>query len=106
MSSVEFGIITDPTDPTASLECLCHQGQVPGHAEGFYPANEDGFIVSSDEGFAYPWPQTRYVYALCSDCGRLYSDEEIAETGEARVLKTIDYSAPEHKANLVAYLGA
>lgn len=104
MSSVEFGIITDQNDPTASLECICHQGHAVGHAEGFYPANEDGFIVSDTDGHTHPWPKTRYVYALCSDCGRLYSDAEIVETGKARVVKTIDFTAPEHKANLDSYL--
>lgn len=106
--NTEFGTITDIDDPSASLVCVCKEGKLPGHADGFFPATEDGLIISSlDEvpEHLVPWPDTRYVHALCPDCGRLYSDEEIDATKKARVLKIVDFSEPERKANLEAYIG-
>jgi hypothetical protein len=105
MATVEFGNIADMDDPTATLECVCYEGRLVGHQEGFFPATADGFIVSDKENSKHPWPVgERYVHALCSACGRLYSDAEIVETGEARVMKVIDLDSPEHKKDVEEYL--
>lgn len=109
MSSHEFGIITDQNDPTASLECVCHAGRLVGHNEGFLPATEEGFIISPKDDtpdHMHPWPDTGFVHALCSTCGRLYSDKEISETGKARVIKQVNFTSPEHLNNFEAYLHA
>lgn len=103
----EFGTITDPDEPHETLVCVCKEGGGNGHQDGFYPADENGFVLGDTKNtkeHLIPWPDTRFVHALCPECGRLYSDEEIALTGKARVVKQIDFTEPGHQENIHAHL--
>lgn len=100
VDTVEFGTIEDPSEPNESLVCVCG-------CFYFYPSDENGFVLgdtTNTKEHLVPWPDTKYVHALCPNCGRLYSDEEIAETGKASVLKTIDLAEPTHEVNIKAHV--
>ena len=95
------GIITDMTDPTGSIECLCE-----GNLGYFFPANADGLIGWEKEvPNVAPWPSAAEMHALCCTCGNLFSHADLEASAGPNVapVKVVDFNAPMHKANLEAF---
>lgn len=86
----EFASVVD-NDPE-SMTCVCgnHTG-----LEGLPQCNADGILFHLEIGDVpedlVEMPENpNELYTLCRDCGRVYHDQTIKDTGTAPVFKVVD----------------